>query len=99
MEWLIGSRKMLLRKHLLVVEIVRRRTMEAVRAGFRRKLRDDSRGTAMFARKCVDLNAGLLNRVRSRCQIQDSLTDAAGYIEAVNDVLIVVGALAVGAGI
>src|ERR1035437_7623624 len=49
----------------------------------------------MLKRKGVYLNAGLLNGVGLRRQVQYALPDSTGDIQAVNDVLIVVLALTV----
>jgi len=49
----------------------------------------------MLYRKRVYLNAGLLNGVGLRSQVQYALPDSTGHVQAVNDVLIVVLSLAV----
>src|SRR5450631_4504720 len=90
--------EVLAREHPLIVEIVRRRTMKLVRAGSGGKCRYQSGGAAVLHRKGVDLNAGLLDGVGRGRQIQHALANSAGYVEAVDHVLIVIRALTVGAG-
>ena len=53
----------------------------------------------MFHRKRIYLYAGFLDGFGLRSQVQHALTDSAGHVETVDDVLVVVLALAVGAGI
>ena len=53
----------------------------------------------VFARERIDLNTGLLNRFRLRCEVQHALANSTGHVEAIYDVLIVVLALAIRAGI
>ena len=73
--------------------------MEPVCAGFGRKDGLQSGGATVFARKRVDLNTGFLNCIRLRSQVQNALANSAGDVQAINNVLIVVLALAVGAGV
>ena len=73
--------------------------MKRVRTGFRGEHRDQPGSAAMLHRIRIDLDTGFLNRLRVRGKIQDPLPDAAGDVETIDDVLIVVLALAICAGI
>ncbi len=73
--------------------------MEFIRARSRGESCYDSGGAAVFARKSIHLNTGFLDRVWSRGQVQDTLPDSAGHVEAINHILIVIRSLPVGAGV
>src|SRR5215469_1116222 len=83
---ILGARKVGRGKHVLVIEPIRGGTVELVRTRPRGEDLLDSSGPAIFARKGVDLNAGFLNGFRIRGEIENSLADAAGNIEAIDDV-------------
>ena len=73
--------------------------MELIRAGFRSKHSLQPCGAAVFTTECVDLNAGFLDSFRLRGQIQDPLPNAAGYIQAIYNVLVIILTLTVRAGV
>ena len=54
-------------------------------------------GAAVLARKCIDLNAGFLDRVGLWGQIQDALANSTGHVEPIHHILIVILPLTVGA--
>ncbi len=66
--------------------------MELVRARPSCKCSNQSSSAAVLTGKCVYLNTGFLNRVRRGCQVQYALTNSAGDIKAINDILVVVRA-------
>ena len=73
--------------------------MELIRAGLRGEDGLQTGGAAVFHRKRVHLHAGFLDGFRLRREVQHALPDAAGDVQSVDDVLVVVLALAVGAGV
>ena len=90
---------MLVRIHSLIVEPIRRGTVERIRARSGGKDRLQSCRAAVLHRKRIHLDAGFLNRFWLGRQVQHTLPDSTGHIEPVYHVLIVVLTLAVGAGI
>src|SRR5450631_163284 len=59
----------------------------------------DSGGATVLARKRVDLNTAFLDGVRRWSQVQNTLTNSAGHVEAIDNILVVIRSLAVGAGV
>jgi len=102
-EWFVGTRgrahEVLIGEHLLVVEPIRHRTVELVGARACGKDRQQTRGAAIFAAKGVYLNAGLLDGIGLGCQIQHTLANSARDVEAIDNILVIVLTLAVGAGV
>src|ERR1700757_1277007 len=94
-----GTHEMLVRVHSLIIEPVGRGTVESVGARPRRENRLQSCGATVLHRKRIHLNTRLLNRLRLRSQIQNSLTNSAGDVKTIDYVLIVVLALTIRAGI
>src|SRR5690348_4133235 len=93
------AHEMLAGKHLLVVEVIFSRTMELVRSRPCGKHGLQTGGATIFTAECIDLNAGFLDRGRLRRKIQYALADSAGYVQAINNVLVIVLALTVRAGV
>src|SRR5713101_6446809 len=99
MERQVGTREVLPRVHSLIIEKVRGGTVVPVGAGFGGKNGLQSGSAAVLARKGVDLDTGFLDGIRLGGQIQHALANSASHVESIHDVLIVVLALTVGAGI
>ena len=99
-EWLVRiANEMLAGEHSLVVEPVRCRPVELIRARLGGEDGLQAGRAAVLYRERVDLHAGFLDGFRLRGQVQHALADSAGHVQPVNDVLVVVLALAVGAGV
>ena len=73
--------------------------MKSVSARFRGEHRLQSGGTAVLTRKGIDLNAGFANSFRLRGEIQNALANSAGHVEPVHNILIIIPALTIGAGV
>src|SRR6516164_2229346 len=86
---------MLIGEHILVIEPICSGTVERIRAGPRGEDCLQSSSPAVLDRECIDLNTRFLNGLRLRGKVQYTLANAAGDIEAVNNILIVVLSLAV----
>ena len=100
MERSIGEAcKVLAGKHLLVTEVVLCNAVELVRARFGSEHGLQSSSAAIFAGERIDLNGGFLDCVGLRGEIQNALAYTAGDIETIDHVLVVILALAIGAGV
>src|SRR5206468_5305724 len=102
MEWIvgvIGAGQGVLGVHVLVVEVVAHQAMESILAGLRGHGELDRARVPILHGKGVDLVGRFLDDVGIWSEVQDTLPDGAGYVQAVHDPHVRDPALAVGAGI
>ena len=69
--------------------------MKAVRARPRRKQGLQARSATVLHGVCIYLDAGFLNGLRLRRDVQNALPNSTRYVQTINNVLVVVLTLAV----